>query len=82
VAVEGPEGWLLHAGDAYFHRAAVGEGGRTARAALGLAAFEHLVAADVRRLSRNHDLLTDLRRRFPVFSAHDPVEVQRYAGRV
>ena len=79
VAVQGPDGWLLHAGDAYFHRSVVGDrSGRTARAALGLGAFEHLVAADARKLSRNHAVLADLRRRFPVFSAHDPVELDRF----
>ena len=83
VAVDGPDGWLLHAGDAYFHRAVLGDrAGRTARTALGLGAFEHLVAADVRKLSRNHDVLAELRRRFPVFCAHDPVELDRYTGKV
>ena len=81
VAVSGPDGWLLHAGDAYFHRASVGDrAGRSARAARGLGAFEHLVAADVRRLSGNHETLAELRRRFPVFCAHDPLELERFAG--
>ena len=82
VAVDaGDDGWLVHAGDAYFHRSAIGDlSQRHARAAFGLTAFEHVMASDVRKLRGNHRLLAGLRERFAVFCAHDPVELARHAG--
>lgn len=81
VAVDaGEHGWVVHAGDAYFHRSAVGD--RTdydRRAALGLTAFEFAMAHDPRRLRGNHAALAELAAEHTVFSAHDPVELDWHA---
>lgn len=76
VAVRHGDGWLLHAGDAYFHRQAVH--GPLSACPPALAAFELLVQHDgvgrianlhrLRRLSREHG---DTVR---IVSAHDPDE--------
>jgi glyoxylase-like metal-dependent hydrolase (beta-lactamase superfamily II) len=75
VAVQGPRGWLLHAGDAYFNRAeAHGDG----RGPPLLAAYEHAMAADhaARRdtLERLRWMLRAPDADIAVFCAHDPVE--------
>ena len=75
VAVQGPRGWLLHAGDAYFSRAeAHGDG----RAPPLLAAYERAMAHD---LPAQRDSLARLRAMLQapdadiaVFCTHDPVE--------
>ncbi len=77
VIVRERERWLVHAGDAYFHRNMLA-GGRTP---LGLAAFETLVqidpsarkasAAALRELHTKHDDLD-------VFCAHDPIEYEAF----
>ncbi|MDP2306275.1 MAG: MBL fold metallo-hydrolase [Pseudomonadota bacterium] len=76
VAVQTADGWQLHAGDAYFHRATV-EGGA---APLLLRSFERLIAMDngarVTNQARLHALARSGEAR--VFCAHDPVELARY----
>ena len=76
VAVHTPDGWLLHAGDAYFHRATV-EGGAVPRL---LRAFERAIAMDdgarVANQARLHALARTGEAR--VFCAHDPVELARF----
>lgn len=74
VAVDAGSRWLLHCGDAYFHRRQMVDG----RSPLGLAAFERLVAAedDVRRINQNR--LRTLQRSAPqvaMFCAHDAEEL-------
>lgn len=75
VAVEGPRGWMLHAGDAYFNRAeAHGDG----HAPPLTAAYERLMAADdeARResLARLRQLLRAPDADLAVFCTHDAVE--------
>lgn len=75
VAVQGPRGWLLHAGDAYFNRAeAHGEG----RAPPLLAAYEHAMAADAAAqrdsLARLRAMLAAPDADLAVFCTHDAVE--------
>jgi glyoxylase-like metal-dependent hydrolase (beta-lactamase superfamily II) len=69
--------WLVHAGDAYFHRNTV-HGGRTP---IGFAAFERMMQMDgaarrasvaaLRQLAAMYDDLT-------IFSAHDPSELAAF----
>jgi glyoxylase-like metal-dependent hydrolase (beta-lactamase superfamily II) len=79
VAVDGPDGWLLHCGDAYFDehivRPAVAPGSKVVRT------FEQMVAVDRAKVARNHDRLRDLDaahgESIAVFSAHDAREFER-----
>ena len=86
VAVDaGDAGWLLHAGDAYFHRSALGRAPMRSRPAVALSGFERLMAADGRLLQGNHRALAALPAGITVFSAHDPVEfaaARDFAGAV
>lgn len=76
VAVQGDNGWLLHAGDAYFYRGEVGTEEPTCPP--GLTGYQRLMEVDraarlanqakLRRLSLDHG--DEVR----VFCAHDPVE--------
>ena len=82
VAVDTPDGWLLHAGDAYFYRGEV----RSARRECtpGLRSYQTMMEVDrdlrlanqerVRRLSVDH------RDEVRVISAHDVVEYERAAS--
>jgi len=76
IAVRAPEGWLLHAGDAYFHHAVVDH--PRGRVPLGLRTFEKLVAMERSAIEANHarlhDLARDHRDEVTVFSAHDTSE--------
>jgi len=77
VAIETKEGPLVHAGDAYFHRGAV-EGGPMP---WGIAAFETLLAFERKKIAGNHARLRELAASgggIRVFSAHDPVELERF----
>jgi glyoxylase-like metal-dependent hydrolase (beta-lactamase superfamily II) len=68
------ERWLVHAGDAYFHRATV-EG--TGTIPIGLAAFERLVEVDPPARRASAAALRQLRthyRDLDLFCAHDPGE--------
>jgi glyoxylase-like metal-dependent hydrolase (beta-lactamase superfamily II) len=79
VAIRGPAGWLLHAGDAYFYRGEMREAKR--HCTPGLRAYQTLMETDrqlrlanqerLRRLSVEHQ--ADVR----VFCAHDVVELER-----
>jgi glyoxylase-like metal-dependent hydrolase (beta-lactamase superfamily II) len=81
VAVDTGAGWLLHAGDAYFHHGEVGAPRRSCPAGLDL--FQRIVQVDGRTRVHNQDRLRELHRerggrggdRVAVFSAHDPVEL-------
>lgn len=82
VAVDTGDGWLLHAGDAYFHA----EQMRFERPACpaGLALFQSLVAWDRPKMRWNQGRLRELVRdhgdAVTVFSAHDPTELSRLRG--
>ncbi len=75
VAVKGPRGWLLHAGDAYFSRAEMHEG-RSAPPLLG--AYESMMAADreaaKESFGRLQTFLSAPDADVAVFCTHDPVE--------
>jgi glyoxylase-like metal-dependent hydrolase (beta-lactamase superfamily II) len=78
IAVDTGRGWLVHAGDAYFHRSVL-ERGDASATPWALRWIERFIAADYARVRANHALLADLAKRddVTVFSAHDPLEFQR-----
>jgi glyoxylase-like metal-dependent hydrolase (beta-lactamase superfamily II) len=82
VAVRTESGWLLHAGDAYFHHGEMDA--ERPHCTPGLRLFQRLAAMDDSRRRRNQARLRDLARREPsvrVFSAHCPVEYDTIAAR-
>ncbi len=82
VAVRSTGGWLLHAGDSYFHHGAVtGPDGRVPALLRG---FERAVAVQPRRVQGNHERLQALAAgqsdEVRVFCAHDPEEFEAFAS--
>ncbi len=76
VAVRRPDGgWLLHAGDSYFHAS---EKLTPPSAPVALRAFQGLMATDNRRRLGNQERLRELQRSHrhdvTIFCAHDPSE--------
>jgi len=79
IAVQGDHGWLLHAGDAYFHR---DEMAAQPCCPLGLKIFQNLVAIDNGERRRNQARLQQLATGHDdvdVFCSHDPVELNRHS---
>lgn len=78
IAVDTGHGWLVHAGDACFHRSVV-QRGDASGTPWGLRWIERLISVDYRRVRENHARLAELARHHDVtvFSAHDPVEFER-----
>jgi glyoxylase-like metal-dependent hydrolase (beta-lactamase superfamily II) len=78
VAVHTDDGWLLHAGDAYFHHLDLID---PARAPWGLRVFQHLVQVDASLRLANQQRLHELKSEHPddlqIFCAHDPVELSQ-----
>jgi glyoxylase-like metal-dependent hydrolase (beta-lactamase superfamily II) len=79
IAVQGQDGWLLHAGDAYFYRHEVRQHRR--KCTPGLRAYQTLMETD-RRLrianqKRVRRLSIDRKDKVRVICAHDPVELER-----
>ncbi|GGC69445.1 hypothetical protein GCM10011504_54170 [Siccirubricoccus deserti] len=76
VAIEGPRGWMLHAGDSYFSRAEVHADPPSCPP--GTAAYERMMAWDSRLHWANQARLRALLREpdapVAVFCTHDPVE--------
>jgi len=79
VAVKTGDRWLLHAGDAYFHRGEVKR--RPPRCPTALRVFQSLVQVDGSARLSNQERLRELHARNGhdvwIFSAHDPVELER-----
>jgi glyoxylase-like metal-dependent hydrolase (beta-lactamase superfamily II) len=77
VAVETPSGWLLHAGDAYLHRAALDL--ERPNMPWGMAAYERVMDTDrtARRLNqkRLRALKADAAAGVSIFCAHDAEEL-------
>jgi glyoxylase-like metal-dependent hydrolase (beta-lactamase superfamily II) len=77
VAVRDGNGWLLHAGDAYFFRGEIDA--ERPHCPPGLLAFQTLIAHDDGQRRRNRDRLRTLAKEqagsVRVFSAHDPREL-------
>ncbi|MBZ3904793.1 MBL fold metallo-hydrolase [Streptomyces griseiscabiei] len=78
VAVDTGNRWVLHAGDAFYHRGTLDGLAPVPRA---LRAMENLMAYDLRKVRDNHARLAELYRRDDaglfVVSAHDPVLYER-----
>lgn len=81
VAVESDGGWLLHAGDAYFHRSELDPDRRRCPPILDV--FQRVLAvngpARVANQERLRQLALENAGNVHVFSAHDPVELDRFA---
>lgn len=79
VAVETPQGWLLHAGDAYFHYGEMNPDDPWCSP--GLELFQRVLAVNEGARRHNQERLRALVRRegaqVTVFSAHDPTEWER-----
>jgi glyoxylase-like metal-dependent hydrolase (beta-lactamase superfamily II) len=78
VAVDTGRGWLVHAGDAYFHRSVI-ERGDASGTPWPLRWVERFIAIDYARVRETHAALAELAKAsdVTVFSAHDPVEFER-----
>lgn len=79
VAIDTGRGWLLNAGDAYFYRGEVRPG--APRCTPGLAAYQRLMEVDRAQRLHNQERLRALvaahADEVTVFSAHDPLELQK-----
>lgn len=77
VALDTGAGWLLHAGDAYFHHGEIDISRR--HCPPGISAFQSLMQTNRTERLRNQRRLRELRASrgedVTVFSAHDPVEL-------
>ena len=78
IAIDTGRGWLVHGGDAYFHRS-VTERGDVSATPWALRLIERFIAIDYESVRANHAMLAELATRedVTVFSAHDPVEFER-----
>jgi glyoxylase-like metal-dependent hydrolase (beta-lactamase superfamily II) len=78
VAVQREDGWLLHCGDAFFHR---GELERPPTCPVGLRAFQAAVDANGRLRRENQERLRELAGsrgdEVTLFCSHDPVQLER-----
>jgi glyoxylase-like metal-dependent hydrolase (beta-lactamase superfamily II) len=78
VAIRHNDGWILHCGDAYFHR---GDVETPRRCPVGLRAFQSIVQADGKHRLQNQERLRELARRHSaevtLICSHDPVELDR-----
>ena len=81
VAVHDGAGWLLHCGDAYFHR---NQMATPPSCPPGLKFFQTATAADGKARRSNEERLRELARshgdEVRLFCAHDPVELERARG--
>jgi hypothetical protein len=80
--VHGPNGWLLHAGDAYFYHGELNPQAR--QCTPGLRLYQELMQQERRSRRLNLERLRDLTRRHDpevrVFCSHDAVEFERMAS--
>jgi glyoxylase-like metal-dependent hydrolase (beta-lactamase superfamily II) len=81
VAVRGPQGWLLHAGDAYFFRDEMALGGHYCTPMFR--AYQRLMAADNQARRLNQTRLRELKRahgrEIRLFCAHDAKELEEFS---
>ena len=78
IAVDTGHGWLVHAGDAYFHHC-VPVRGDTSGMPWALRRIERFIAFDSKSVRANHAILQELAKHpdVTIFSSHDPVEYER-----
>ncbi|HEV2079240.1 MAG TPA: MBL fold metallo-hydrolase [Allosphingosinicella sp.] len=83
VAIRAQDGWMLHAGDAYFYRGEMR--GATRRCTPGLRMYQRMMEVDREQRLANQERLrklsVDRQAGVRIFCAHDPVEFERCAGR-
>ena len=81
VAVRGEDGWLLHAGDSYFHRS---EKETPPAPPVGIRVYESVLAAEDRVRKENQERLREMyaghAAEVTVFCAHDSVELSALTG--
>ena len=80
VAIQTPEGWLLHAGDAYFYRHEMNASNRHCTS--GLRAYQWMMEVDRKARLHNQDRLYALsndRRDVRLFCSHDAIEFKAFA---
>lgn len=81
VAVRGDDGWLLHAGDSYFHRS---EKQSPPTPPVGIRVYQSVLAAENRVRKENQERLREMYAghagEVTVFCAHDSVEHAALAG--
>lgn len=79
VAVSTPQGWMLHAGDAYLHRASIMPGQENPP---GLALYQHVMDTDRPERRRNQERLAKLRAdhssQVQIFCSHDRAELNSF----
>jgi glyoxylase-like metal-dependent hydrolase (beta-lactamase superfamily II) len=78
IAVDTGHGWLVHGGDAYFHRS-VAERGDASGMPWALRGIERFIAFDNKSVRANHAAFAELAKHddVTIFSSHDPVEYER-----
>ncbi|OWY69866.1 MBL fold metallo-hydrolase [cyanobacterium TDX16] len=83
IAIDTTEGWLLHAGDAYFYRHEMGSLQR--RCTPGLRAYQWMMEVDrqarIYNQQRLHALSLDRSKDVRLFCSHDAVEFETFAKR-
>ncbi|MGL4618680.1 MBL fold metallo-hydrolase [Chroococcidiopsis sp.] len=83
IAIDTTEGWLFHAGDAYFYRHEMGSPQR--RCTPGLRAYQWMMEVDrqarIYNQQRLHALSLDRSKDVRLFCSHDAVEFETFAKR-
>ncbi|MFF2102781.1 MBL fold metallo-hydrolase [Streptomyces sp. NPDC058202] len=83
VAVESDSGWLLHAGDAFYHLGVLDRRSPVPRTLSGMESF---IAYDIKQVRDNHARLAELYERgepdLLIVNAHDPVLFEQALARV
>lgn len=76
IAVKRDQGWLLHAGDAYYDHRELEPAGRSN---LALSMFQRVVHTDFKTAVKTQKRISELPANVQFFCAHDPVEFARYS---
>lgn len=84
IAIQTSQGWLLHAGDAYFYRHEIGSTNR--RCTPGLRAYQWMMEVDRKTRLENQAKLRQLSlahsNDVSLFCSHDAIEFKKFADRV
>lgn len=80
IAIETPEGWLLHAGDAYFYRHEMGS--TKSRCTPGLRAYQWMMEVDRKARLYNQERLRalslDRSKGVRLFCSHDAIKFKAF----